>query len=690
MTPRAHDPAKPAAKPADEAARLRALAELEILDSAREQRFDSIVALAAEICGTPIGAITLIDADRQWIKASLGVGDLRQMPRDASVCTHAIVGEGTLVIPDLAKDSRTAKLPMVQDGMRFYAGAPLRTRSGHKVGTLCVLDTKPSTTSESQLRALRMLADQVEVDLAVRAVSLADGRKQVIVERELESMAQTKAAQVDFLENVIALSPVMVFTLDAKGRFVLAEGGAVDSIGLFPGAKGRLATDVYRDHPEALRVVARALAGETFSSPLSFGDVHLDAHVVPLHDGAGAYAGSLAIAVDVTLRRRAEAREAMVRRAIDVARDAGALQEAVPLALRVLVDEGQWSGGILWTRANTAGLAGGAGLEPEVSFGCGAEVQWLPPVRKAALSVLRSAKARWEEKLGHANASSCVAFAVHVGGEVRSVVQLVSLNQRDEDTDELEALSSLGGQLGELVGRRLAQEQLRVSEERQLIRDELMEMIAHDLKNPLSIVASNLEYARAEVVTANPELSHALADASVAAQRAFDLVRGLVTQIGLESGHFAVRLRDVDLGTLLKPLADSQRRLARSRGIAFECEIEDGLVARLDHELIGRVVDNLVDNAMRYVPDGGRIAIAAATVAGRVRLTIGNSGPAIPLDKRAHIFEKYAQTVPSEKRLNVGLGLYFCSLATRALGGTIAVADDPLLPVVFVLDLPLR
>lgn len=676
--------ARAAAKPVDEAARLLALTELEILDSAREQRFDSIVALAAEICGTPIGAITLIDADRQWIKAALGVGGLKETPREASVCTHAILGDGTLVIPDLTKDARTAALPMVQDGLRFYAGAPLRTRSGHKVGTLCVLDTKPGSMSESQLRALRMLADQVEVDLAVRATSLADERRQVIVERELESIAQTKTAQVDFLENVIALAPVMVFTLDVKGRFVVAEGGAVDSIGLFPHAKGRLASDVYRDHPEALRVVARALAGETFSSPLSFRDVHLDAHVVPLHDDAGAYAGSLAIAVDVTSRRRAEAREAMVRRATDVARDASSLREAVPLVLHVLVDEGRWSGGMLWAPV------GDGSLELQASAGCGAAVQGVARLRQAARSVLGSAKAVWDDEVGDAKASSGVAFAIHVGGEVRGVVQLVSLKQRAEDTDELEALSALGGQLGELVGRRLAQDQLRVSEERQLIRDELTEMIAHDLKNPLSIVASSLEYVRAEVVTADAELSQAMADASVAAQRALDLVRGLVTQIGLESGHFAVQLHDVDLGALLLPLVDSRRRLARSRGIALECAIEAGLVARLDRELIGRVVDNLVDNAMRYVPVGGCIAIEATRVADRVRLTIGNSGPPIRPEERAHIFEKYAQTVPSEKRLNVGLGLYFCDLAMRAVGGTIAVADPSVLPVMFVLDLPVR
>src|SRR6266487_5181067 len=145
--------------PLEEVDRLRALHELEVLDTPPESEFDDLVALASRICGVPMSLVSLIDADRQWHKARVGT-DAVETSRDLSFCAHAILGRDLMVVPDAAADPRFAEHPAVVDdpGVRFYAGAPLITTEGFALGTLCVVDAEPRRLTLSQLQALPALA----------------------------------------------------------------------------------------------------------------------------------------------------------------------------------------------------------------------------------------------------------------------------------------------------------------------------------------------------------------------------------------------------------------------------------------------------------------------------------------------------------------------------------------------------
>lgn len=162
-----------AALPIDEQERLRVLRELDI-GSGRDPDLDDIAGLAAAICGTPISLVSLIEAERQYLKAGVGV-ILGETPRDESFCAHAILGAGLLVVPDARADARFADNPHVlhEPGVRFYAGAPLTTSSGHRLGTLCVVDAVPRRLGIAQLRALRALARQVTVQFELRCYATA-------------------------------------------------------------------------------------------------------------------------------------------------------------------------------------------------------------------------------------------------------------------------------------------------------------------------------------------------------------------------------------------------------------------------------------------------------------------------------------------------------------------------------------
>jgi GAF domain-containing protein len=158
--------------PDDEAQRLGALREYHILDTASEQAYDDITALAAYLCRVPITMISLVDESRQWFKSKLGLNQ-KETPRDVAFCAHAILQTEPLIVRDASKDARFADSALVTrtPHIRFYAGFPLSSPEGFALGTLCAIDRKPRQLSVEQKKAMQTLARQVMALLELRRVS---------------------------------------------------------------------------------------------------------------------------------------------------------------------------------------------------------------------------------------------------------------------------------------------------------------------------------------------------------------------------------------------------------------------------------------------------------------------------------------------------------------------------------------
>ncbi len=170
--------------------RLAALYSYEVLDTDREKPFDEIVALASQLCGTPISVINLIDAERQWFKAEVGIG-ARETPLESSLCSHAILESEFVEINDTRTDPRMADNPLVcgDPGLQFYAGALLMSDEGLPIGTLCVLGTEPKILTPLQRDALRVLARQVMSQLDLRrALKRAEVMRQEVDHRVKNSL----------------------------------------------------------------------------------------------------------------------------------------------------------------------------------------------------------------------------------------------------------------------------------------------------------------------------------------------------------------------------------------------------------------------------------------------------------------------------------------------------------------------
>ena len=180
-TPRT-DGAQPAPLPAGESQRLAALRQYRLLDTLPEAVYDDLAFIASQICQTPIALVSLIDDQRQWFKARIGL-EATETPRDIAFCAHAILDpQAVMQVPDTRLDERFANNPLVTSapGIRFYAGVPLVTPDGHAIGTLCAIDQQPRQLSDGQLRALQALSREVMVQLELR-------RTIVTLEQELSS-----------------------------------------------------------------------------------------------------------------------------------------------------------------------------------------------------------------------------------------------------------------------------------------------------------------------------------------------------------------------------------------------------------------------------------------------------------------------------------------------------------------------
>jgi signal transduction histidine kinase len=181
----------------NEADRLKAVESYEILDTPREEDFDDIVKMAAQICHVPISLISFVTAGRQWFKATVGTG-LQETPLNMSICSHAILQTELFEVPDTTKDARFSSNPLVtgDPNVRFYAGALLKTPEGLPLGTVCVLDYKPRTLTEQESAALNALARQVMTQLELRRALKAESRTQEAL-REANAQLADKATHLE-------------------------------------------------------------------------------------------------------------------------------------------------------------------------------------------------------------------------------------------------------------------------------------------------------------------------------------------------------------------------------------------------------------------------------------------------------------------------------------------------------------
>ncbi|MFN3353066.1 MAG: PAS domain-containing protein [Brevundimonas sp.] len=288
----------------DDASRVAELREYGVLDTEAEAGFDELATLAARLCDAPIALVSLIDDTRQWFKARSGT-ELTHADRRVSFCEHAIRQSGVMVVPDAAADVRFAANPLVtgEPHIRFYAGAPIVTRSGLPLGSVCVIDTKPREgLTDVQRLALVTLAGQVMAQLDLRRDLKLSREREERLERALDASAHVGAWDWDIQTDRVVADErfARMFGVDPEAA---AQGVAIDTFvrAIHPDDQPRVEAAI-REAVDTLgpyEVEYRILASGSERWVLARGQVYGDAQGHPAR-----FAGTVA---DISQRKSVEA-----------------------------------------------------------------------------------------------------------------------------------------------------------------------------------------------------------------------------------------------------------------------------------------------------------------------------------------------------------------------------------------------
>jgi len=275
------------------------------------------------------------------------------------------------------------------------------------------------------------------------------------------------------------------------------------------------------------------------------------------------------------------------------------------------------------------------------------------------------------------------------GGTVRDwILKLRSRDGRIIDALCAFYLIDFGGErgiLGWIVDITKMKETEAALRELERLRDDLVHMIVHDMRSPLTVLLSQLQLLQMD---ATGEMAESIGDAMRGARTLNQLANAVLDVSRLEEGKMPLQRTPTDLASLAQGVASTLAALETDRKITVEAS--GAVMSSCDAGLVQRVIENLVSNAVKHTPRGGGVRIAVSATSGRVRVAVQDEGAGVPEEARARIFEKFASTAmrKDSQYHSAGLGLAFCKLAVEAHGGTIRVEDATPRGSAFVFELP--
>jgi PAS domain S-box-containing protein len=650
---------RPAPPRDDEAASLAALRSLRVLDTGPEAEFDALVAAAALVCEAPISLVSLIDEQRQWFKANLGLEGVSETQRDAAFCAYAVLDDVLLEVPNALEDERFADNPLVtgQPGIRFYAGVPMRLATGHCVGTLCVIDRRPRQLREPQRAILGQLGRA--------AARLLDGR--LAVRMASESMARAVASETRFR----ALSdgaPVGVFHADAEGAYVYTNRCWREIYGLAPGEGLGTAWMGAIHGVDRLRVLSQwqvaAERGAPFDAEFRIRRTDRAVREVrvlarPVKDDAGALTGYVGSVEDVTERSRLKAFLDRTGQLAGVGGWEVDLRTNVVTwseEMRRLHGVGPGFVPTLETALDFFGPEGRAAVEAAVRSGVERGIPWdleLPLIDAGG-------RRSWVRLLGEAVIEG--DHAVRLIGAIQDIT---------EQRDTSRALQR------EQALRLEVERHARATEQLLREREEMLDVLAHEVRQPLNNASAALQGASAVLV----EVGNAAASARL--RRAQGVLGQVLASIdnnlavaSLLARRDAIQRVDTDIDTLLAvtradlPAGDRDRvRVVR---------VTPTRTASMDMSLMRLALRNLLANALRYSPPGSSVEVRLSDLDDPLALVIDvvDTGQGIPEAMLGRLFERGANKARAGGRSSggMGLGLYIVRRVMELHGGSVELA----------------
>lgn len=658
----------------EEQQRLSLLAELGVLDTEPEPGFDALAHAAATLTGCPIALLSLVDGERQWFKARVGLEET-QAPRDLSFCSEAIRTPGLMEVRDAAADLRFATNPLVagRPNIRFYAGQPL-TVDGVRIGTLCVVDTKPRELQAAEREALQDLG-------AAASAMLTERRKRAVSAEQQHRLTEFAMVAGDWLWETDERHRIVWMSCAYGNHPALPEPWLIGQ----PMADG-LVIDAPADLPNPPTTLHRlfekklGFARALVQCEIAGKQRYLSHSAVCRRDRSGRWNGYRGITRDMTASMAADSAQ---REAATLLADLSAQVPGVIFQLR-LDRGGRMSFPFASSRVNdvcelsTSRVLANAKI---VLARC-----HRADVRRVMHSLRESALRLdlWQQTfrmvLPRAGERTLMVHAEPRAGEGGGVLWHGLL------TDVTEQI---------LAARQLQQLTLaQVNAEKAVeVRSEFMSRVSHELRTPLNAILGFAQMLRiAGPSQPGESMLSSVLHIETAGAHLLTLVNDMLDLSSMDAGRLNLTVHPVSLAPLVDRCMALLEPLARQHGIALEAHVEPRLPTVLaDTRAVRQLLFNLIGNAVKFSHSGGvvRLELRHNASAAQVTLAIIDTGPGIAPEDLASLFEPFTRL--RYGRVNAkgtGLGLSISQKLAWAMGGTIGVMSVPGQGTTFTVALP--
>lgn len=641
---------------------------------------DQLAALLARSAGAPTGLIHYVAGDRLRLYGGWGTtSEVADVPIGDTLAEIVVATQAPLVIEDLRSDPRVPQGSLA-GGRGAYLGHPIRDTGGRVMGICCAFDPEPRAWTAEQFAAV---AETAQVSTMLMTEQLA--------RHEVDQQRRFLDAVVDSLHDGVT-------ACDAAGRVVLVNArmqklwgsGALEDDAatgeLFDGQGNPLArTDIG---------LFRALRGEHLRDQelVVRGRMRRTRHYLvdaqPIAGPDGEIAGAVQAVQDVTRRRRAE-RFRMCELGVTTAlAGASSIEAAGPQVLEAIIGTLDWAHAELWLVDSAAGV-----IRPAAAWsapGWPAEIEVpaeLPYGQGLPGRAWQVGKPLWIRDVGRpqslisqATADSsrlhtALAIPVQAGLEPLGVLTAFADSVEDPEDEIVALMSGIAAHIGQFVERRLVEDLLRQLDRS---KNEYLALIGHELRTPLTSISAYTEILREIEPTAlaveGPVLLEVV-ERNTAKLR--HIIDELLELSALDTGHAAMASTPVDLADVVRGSVEATRAAIDGGALTLEAELPAELVLPGDRRRLRQIVDNLLGNAVKYSPDGGRITVTLKPAGRAAELAVSDTGIGVTPEEREKLFTRMYRSNRVRDRAipGTGLGLALSRAVVQRHHGTIQMVD---------------
>lgn len=633
--------------PVEEVRRLEALESVGIMDTPPDDRFDRLARIAKHCFDVPIVLITFISEERQWFKSHLGISE-SEGPRAASFCTHTIEEDRILYIPDATKDPQFLDNPMVSGEfhLRFYAGAPIRTPDGYRIGTLCLVDTKPKTLSAEDFNTFREIADCVEHELA-----------------QSDMAAINAAHQASRMGAILDTAADAIFTFDDMGNIRTVNSAAVTIFGYTTDEFSRTNIDalfsasyLFHAGPETQKgagntwveadglpqnVEGKRKDGSTFSMQISVDEM--------AHFNQRQF---VAIARDVTEQRT---KEWLLDAIVENIPNMVFVKDATDLRFTLFNRAGESLFGV--PRNALIGKNDFDLVPPE-------QAEFFVQMDREALQKTEPVDI-WEEPLDSKTKGRRILHTrkVAIRDENGAAKYLLGISEDITERKKIE--------------RNLAKS-LETAEQASRGKSDFLAHMSHELRSPLNSIIGFSQIMRdAQFGDLDERYREYSGDIYNSASHLLELINDILDISRIEAGEFTLDETDIDIRLPVEEAIRtiSIRAQAKNQNLVNDIK-RDHAHLHADSRYLRQILINLLSNAVRFTPEGGEIRVSSQyEESGGLSLQVSDNGIGIAEKDLANILEPFAQ-VRQDAHLSqegTGLGLTLSKRMAELHGGALKI-----------------